>query len=129
MSPVPDVGQVIHREPYVPQEDDMRIRMLATRTGSRTGQTVERFQEGVEYDVPSDLGLVFVGQLGVAEMVEVKEESASEVGPSETPAAGPSETKEEEKLEWTLATAPEKYLEKWPEGPKAELAKKILGQE
>lgn len=113
----------------------MKIRMLQTATGSRTGQTVERFVEGQEYNVPTDLGQVFIDQLGVAELVEEEEkveeekETASETGPSETPAAGPSETKEEEKPEWTLATPPDQYLERWPDGPKADLAKRVLGQE
>ena len=30
--------------------------------------------------------------------------------------------------EWTLATHPQEYLERWPEGPKADLARQVLAE-
>lgn len=36
------------------------------------------------------------------------------------------EDKELEK--WTLKVSPEEYLEKWPNGPNADLARRILGR-
>lgn len=39
----------------------------------------------------------------------------------------PEEEAAEEAPEWTLKTSPEDYLKKSPDGPKADLAKQILG--
>jgi hypothetical protein len=38
----------------------------------------------------------------------------------------PAEPEEVEEEEWTLATPPDLYLERYPEGPRAELAQRIL---
>lgn len=49
--------------------------------------------------------------------------------PPENKMVSKEEDKEpdEEVEEWTLATSPEAYLERYPDGPKAELARRIIG--
>lgn len=106
----------------------MRIKMDESTLGSRDGSVTEMFLKDQEYDVPSSLGLVFVETRGVAHEVEPppEEEESAASGAS---GAGPSEGKEGEIVEWPLATKPLAYLEKWPNGPKADLARAFLEQE
>lgn len=42
--------------------------------------------------------------------------------------SGPAENKEQP-AEWLLETSPEAYLERWPKGPRAELARAIIARE
>lgn len=50
--------------------DIVRVLMTITQKGSLDGVTVLDFDEGVEYDLNSDLAEVFVDELKVATIVE-----------------------------------------------------------
>lgn len=49
--------------------------------------------------------------------------------PEDKAAEGQEEADEGPEEEWGLQTSPEDYLEKYPDGPNAELARQILGRE
>lgn len=99
------------------------------------------FDKGFEASVPGrvseEVAEAWVAA-GAAEWMDgrpaPKVEQATEVSAEERETADEKprrRTKEEvfaDKPEWDMKISPEAYLERWPEGPKAEAAKKLVGE-
>lgn len=97
------------------------------------------FEKDSVYQVDTTLFKAFVEDLRIASEYDIRAKQAVEApepqtegGESEAETQA-SETEDqegtsasEELPEWTLQVEPEIYLERWPEGPQAELARKIL---
>lgn len=94
-----------------------RVKMLKTAAGP-----AGVFQSGQEYDLPLELAKAFLGDHGCVILPPAMETAV--LPPAETREA---ETEPEPPPEWTLKMTPEEYLEKYPNGPKAVLAKAIVG--
>lgn len=110
----------------------MHVRMLSTRRGSPNGVDVRRYEKGQIYYVSESLGQTFVKE-GWAEEVQQNEEQEQETKEpaSEDKSIEPSEDKEDEEGSdvWDSTMSPREYLDRWPEGPKAALAREALGIE
>jgi len=83
---------------------------LLCKVGAYAGQVVNYSQHAGENLL----------QNGMAERLPDDWVDPNEVETADTP---PGDTPE-----WPLATPPEKYLERSPDGPKADLARKIIGR-
>jgi hypothetical protein len=112
----------------------MRIRMLKRDKGADDGYTVRDYSEGEEYDVSQTLGDAFIS-CGSAELAGAPVPKVEAPDPVEVEAAAEAEAEKaaeaqeaERMAHWDKSTPPDKYLERYPEGGSADLAKWVLGQ-
>ena len=66
------------------------------------------------------------GKLFTGRLARAKAYKYADSKPSKKSAPAP---KKESGAEWTLKTSPEDYLDKYPDGPNADLARQVLGLE